>query len=253
MDTAPQAPPVEANNAVKAKTREHAISTQQTTPVKRRKGPIIGASIVAVGIIAGASIVIFANGKKDHSHDAAQVAQVTPGSDQKPTEQPTPVPSVPSTDTAGSAGSAEVATPPTPPDNAAEGSDAGSGSAAAPVKDTAAKQSAKQSKRTTTTQVKTTAGSGSATTTAKTTAPEVAVVQPPAGKPVDAGMLAAQYKSVGSALKALEDSKGRDAASDLWARYRYIRFSDAMTTQQKRDEASAILSKLTNDISSRKK
>jgi len=66
-------------------------------------------------------------------------------------------------------------------------------------------------------------------------------------------MLAAQYKTVGAQLKSLDDSKGKDATNDLWARYRFIRLSDAMSTQEKRDEAAAILSKLTSDIATRRK
>jgi len=66
-------------------------------------------------------------------------------------------------------------------------------------------------------------------------------------------MLATQYKTVGAQLKALQDAKGPDAVNDLWSRYRLIRFADAMTTQQKRDEAAAILGKLATEIAARKK
>ena len=72
-------------------------------------------------------------------------------------------------------------------------------------------------------------------------------------KPVDSGALAAQYKSVGAQLKVLQDAKGTDAVSDLWSRYRFIRLADAMSTQQKRDEAAAILGKLAIEIAARKK
>jgi hypothetical protein len=70
-------------------------------------------------------------------------------------------------------------------------------------------------------------------------------------KPIDTGALVAQYKSIGAELKALEQAKGADAASDLQARYRMIRITDAMTTQDKRDAAAQLLSKLHADISAR--
>jgi hypothetical protein len=40
--------------------------------------------------------------------------------------------------------------------------------------------------------------------------------------------------------------------SDLWSRYRIIRIPDAMSTQQKRDEAASILAKLASESSARK-
>jgi outer membrane biosynthesis protein TonB len=70
-------------------------------------------------------------------------------------------------------------------------------------------------------------------------------------KAVDAGALVAQYKSVGAELKGLEQAKGVDAASDLWSRYRMIRITDALATQDKRDGASAVLSKLHADVTAR--
>src|SRR5690606_33338964 len=71
--------------------------------------------------------------------------------------------------------------------------------------------------------------------------------------PIDARTLAARYKAVGAQLRALEQAKGPDAVSDLWSRYRFIRIADAMSTQPKRDQAAAILAKLTREIASRKK
>ena len=72
-------------------------------------------------------------------------------------------------------------------------------------------------------------------------------------KTVDTAALVSQYKSVGAELKALEQNKGADAASDLQSRYRMIRIADAMSTQPKRDQAAALLSKLHGDIAARLK
>ena len=72
-------------------------------------------------------------------------------------------------------------------------------------------------------------------------------------KTVDTAALVSQYKSVGAELKALEQTKGADAASDLQSRYRMIRIADAMSTQPKRDETAAMLSKLHTDIAARSK
>ena len=71
--------------------------------------------------------------------------------------------------------------------------------------------------------------------------------------PITANELATQYQSVGAQLKALQTAKGADAVSDLWARYRMIRIADALATQPKRDDAAAILSKLSAEITVRKK
>ena len=70
---------------------------------------------------------------------------------------------------------------------------------------------------------------------------------------VDTAALVSQYKSVGTELKALEQTKGADAASDLQSRYRMIRISDAMSSQPKRDEAATTLSKLHVAIAARQK
>lgn len=72
-------------------------------------------------------------------------------------------------------------------------------------------------------------------------------------KTVDTAALVSQYKSVGAELKALEQTKGADAASDLQSRFRMIRIADAMSTQPKRDEAATMLSKLHADIAARSK
>ena len=62
--------------------------------------------------------------------------------------------------------------------------------------------------------------------------------------PIDVNTFAAQYKAVGAELKAFEQKKGEDAASDLQNQYRMIRFAEAVSTQNKRDAAAAILSKI---------
>jgi hypothetical protein len=92
------------------------------------------------------------------------------------------------------------------------------------------------------------AGTGSATV-APIPAPPVET----AAKPIDAGGLATQYQLVGAQLKDLQTKKGADATSDLWPRYRYVNLSSAMATQQSRDAANAILTKLASEIRTRSK
>jgi hypothetical protein len=174
--------------------------------------------------------------RKDKPKDAVDTTAMT--STDKVTEPPVPTPT-PVPDTAPvpvpgeGSGSAEV------PAIADTGS---AGSAA--TQDVAAKT--KTGKRTTPSKTTGKAvGSGAQTAVAETK------VEPP--KAIDASTLASQYKNVGEQLKALDDAKGRDENTDLWARYRFIRLGDAMGTQAKRDEAAAILSKLTADIATRKK
>jgi hypothetical protein len=65
---------------------------------------------------------------------------------------------------------------------------------------------------------------------------------------VDAGGFATLYRAVGGELKAFEQAKGSDAASDLWSRYRMIRFSDAISSQPKRDSAAETLAKIRADL-----
>jgi serine/threonine-protein kinase len=230
LRTPAQAPAIGANNAVSS--REAAISTQQTSALeKKRRGPIIGAAIVGIGIIAGAAVVLM-NGNKDTKKavpaDTTVVAMPeTAAQPPAPAPDPTPVP-VAETGSAETVGSA--ATPST-------GSDV---EAPAVVPEVAVKAK---------TPVKTKTSSTKITAAAHPVVAETKV----APKALDASSLASQYKLVGSQLKTLEESKGRDATTDLWARYRFIRISDAMSTQQKRDATAAILSKLTSEIATRKK
>ena len=76
--------------------------------------------------------------------------------------------------------------------------------------------------------------------------------KPVTPKVVDNATLVSEYKNVGAELKALETSKGVDAASDLQSRYRMIRIADAMSSQDKRDETAKVLAKLQSEIATRK-
>ena len=67
-------------------------------------------------------------------------------------------------------------------------------------------------------------------------------------KSLDVNAFAARYKSVGAELKAFEVAKGEDAASDLQNRFRMIRFTDAVSTQAKRDAAAVILTRIHTDL-----
>jgi len=77
--------------------------------------------------------------------------------------------------------------------------------------------------------------------------------KPAATKEIDPAALAAQYKQVGAQLKALDEAKGPDATSDLRSQYRLIRISEAMASQEKRDWAAALLTKLSSEIATRQK
>ncbi len=236
------APTVTENKAIGS--REAAISTQQTSALdKKRRGPLIGALIVGIGIIGGASVVMFSGKDKPTANE--KVAEATPG----PTEPPAPKPTPP--------------TGPTATEPVAQPADTGSdGSAATPPIDTGSDATSETAAKTDgqTNQTSQTSKTGTKKTGAKSGQKTGSVATQPkqpvetAGpRLVDGTMVAAQYKTVGAQLKALDDAKGKDATTDLWATYRRIRLSDAMSTQQKRDEATAILSKLTSDIASRKK
>ncbi|HUS29075.1 MAG TPA: serine/threonine-protein kinase [Kofleriaceae bacterium] len=241
---------------VGARSREHRISTEPTDPVKKSRAPMIGAAIVALGILGGAAAVTLLGGKKDNKPTTQQVATNTTPDDVK---QPDKQAEVKQPDV-GSA--VEVKAPET-------------GSAA--IVKTPEAGSATETKTETKTEIKTTPKSGTATvkkgqtgtktTTQKTgtqttdtqavgsqTKVETVVTPPPEVKtPLDANAIAKQYQSVGAALKSLEQAKGTEAVSDLWSRYRLIRITDAMSTQPKRDEAASLLSKLSTEIAARKK
>jgi serine/threonine-protein kinase len=244
LGTPVQAPAISANNAVRS--REAVISTQQTAALeKKRRGPIIGAAIVGIGIVAGAAVVLMTGGKDKHKADAADtVAITTPTTDKvaEPAPPPAPVPEP---------------TPSPIAETGSSGAEAMAGSAQTPTnvvvpdaaQNVAGKPKTQGKTPKTTTSVKTTTGAAGAQTAVAETKDE------PKDEPkaLDASTLASQYKTVGAQLKALEEAKGRDATTDLWARYRFIRLSDAMGTQEKRDAAAEILSKLTSDIATRKK
>ena len=254
LATPPQAPPIVGNNV--KRSREYDISTQQTSAIQnKRRGPLIGAAIVGIGIIAGAAVVIVTGDK--NKKQPTETAAVTMPETAAPTPTPVPDPPVPTPSETGSAGSAD-------PANGSGGAGVADGSAAAaaiepagsdavpalvPTDSQQAAAKAKTSgKRTGKTAAKSTIGATGAQTAVTETK-----VEPKASKMLDASTLASQYKTVGAQLKALDDAKGRDSTADLWARYRFIRLSDAMGTQDKRDEAAAILTKLTSDIATRKK
>jgi hypothetical protein len=78
--------------------------------------------------------------------------------------------------------------------------------------------------------------------------PEVAVAKPPP-KPIDARALAAQYSDVGGGLKRL--AKANVDVTDLDARYSYIKITDAMSTQDKRDATAVVLTGLQREIAAR--
>ncbi|HSN25680.1 MAG TPA: protein kinase [Kofleriaceae bacterium] len=179
---------------------------------------------------------------------AAVLALTRHGDEEQPAKQPVPVvmastPPAPATTPA-------PAPAPTPPPTAAPVDDPGK----SPTQETAPavaetpKPAVDKPKPARPKQVK-------AETPAPVETPKAPVeIAKPAETPkaVDTATLVAQYKNVGAELKALEQSKGVDVASDLQSRYRMIRIADAMASQDKRDETAKILAKLHADIAARK-
>jgi serine/threonine-protein kinase len=68
---------------------------------------------------------------------------------------------------------------------------------------------------------------------------------------VTASTVATKYGAIGRQLQALEDAQGMDITMDLWRQYRRIVITDAMATQQSRDEASGMLDQIQRAISER--
>ena len=234
--TPAQAPAIEKTSAVRS--REYAIETQSTEPLnKKRRAPLIGAAIVGVGIIGGAALVIFNSGPKGEASIAEpsdKIAMVT-GSGTQPDKVVEPPPNNvprPVVDPAGSAGSAAA------------------GSAEGSASDAGAEKPKPLDKKLQTGKTTPKAGSGSATVTQKV---ETQPVTQAAATPIDSTTLAAQYKSVGAQLAALQQQKGVDSAADLWPRYRFVNISKAMASQTTRDEANQILTKLATEIKTRLK
>ena len=232
-----EAPRPQQAVAVAVPRSQKDISTQLTDPVvARRRWPMIAAVLVALAGIAVAAAVVFGG-----SHDnkpavatTATTATMTP----TPTPTPTPVPTAPATTPPPAPPPVETkAAPPveTPP-------------VETPPVETKPAQTAKPHLTSRPKHPETKVEPKHAPEVKTTPAPPPVETKP---KTVDAGALVAQYKSVGAELKGLEQAKGVDAASDLWSRYRMIRITDALATQDKRDGASAVLSKLHADVTAR--
>jgi hypothetical protein len=231
-----QAPPLAAKKAVPVRG-EAALRTELTEPIggARKRWPVIAAAIAGVATIATAAAVMLSGGHQDHKPADPPVAIAAP-----PVASAAPV-ATPPVET-------KPAEPPVPAAGSAEVKPAETGSAEATPVETTPRITArpKHPPRVETKHV--------ATKPPETTHVQTTVATPPVetkAKPIDTGALVAQYKSIGAELKALEQAKGADAASDLQARYRMIRITDAMTTQDKRDAAAKLLSKLHADISAR--
>ncbi|HEY5946745.1 MAG TPA: protein kinase [Kofleriaceae bacterium] len=234
----PQAPPMSAAKAVASTAQLAPQLTTQQTAIKKRRAPLIAAAIAGVGVLGAAAFVIVNGSDKPAKPDPVAVAPEpakietpAPAKAEAPTPAPTPVEATP-----------PVVAPVAPPVVAPSEPPVDT----APIKPKVAKPT-KPVKTSIATTTK--AGAGSAAVTKL----EPAVETKAEPKLVDSRMVASQYQAVGSQLAALQSAKGPDAVSDLWARYRMIRLSDAMATQAKRDEAAAILSKIATEVAARKK
>ena len=236
-----QKPPL----AVRPRTPKE-LDTQMTDPLpygQRRRWPLVVGVLGAAGVAA----LVFALTRHGHDDDAkpAETAQPVvmaatppaPAPTPAPTVTPTPAPSVTPIETKP----AETDTKPA--DQIAETKPADT----KPIDTRPVDTRPKTHPKTTPAKVE---------TRPVETKPVQAIETKPVDtkpKTVDTAALVTQYKSVGAELKAFEQSKGADAASDLQSRYRMIRIADAMSTQPKRDEAATMLSKLHADIAARMK
>ncbi len=226
--------------------REQDISTQTAEPIApRRRAPIIIAGVVGAGVLIAGAAVLLSGKDKAKAHETIVM---TAGSDSEvqPVGSAQVEPIAPPTHEGSAIETGSAAPIADTGSGSASPTDAGSAIAAVQTTDPAKTKSTK-TKSTKTKQTK--------VVETKTTPVETKVAPPvetKAAGPITAGALASQYQAVGSALKSLEQAKGADAAADLWPRYRFIRISDAMATQDKRDAAAKILAKLTTEIAARK-
>jgi serine/threonine-protein kinase len=209
--------------------RQQSIATQMTEPlgVPKRRAPLIAAAVVGVGILAGAAVVLI--GGKDKAKADTVVAAHEPA----PAPAPVQVTSPPPVPTA-----TPLPPPPEPTPPPTETEPVAEPPVEAPV--TPRKATPKATPKTT-------------PKTAPKSAAITATVQPHTAAPkvVNAQALATQYQTVGAQLRDLQNKKGADATADLWPRYRYVNITQAMATQQSRDKASAILTKLSTDARAR--
>jgi hypothetical protein len=86
-----------------------------------------------------------------------------------------------------------------------------------------------------------------ATSATKPAAQTKPIVQTPTAG-LDASAFSTLFQAVGAELKNYEKANGTAAAASLWNRYLRIRFTDAMTSQDKRDDATAVLAKVRADL-----
>jgi hypothetical protein len=222
---------------VSAGGREQKISTEATDALKKRRAPLIAAAVVSLGVLGGAFAVTQLGGKKETPKEQVAMPEVMADQGSAVVDQGSAIAEVKPDE-----GSAAVEVKP----------DEGSAAVVVQPEEGSAKQVAKTQPKTNKQNV-TVKKNGQKTKTETTVTETVAPPPVEETKPLDANTIAARYQTVGAQLKALELAKGADAAQDLWTRYRIIRLTDAMSSQTKRDEAAAILSKLSTEIASRKK
>ena len=259
----PQPPPMSGPTAVPARAEQFITTDSADAVPKRRRAPLIAAALVGVGIAAGAAVVMLAG-----NDDAPARENTDTIANRQPTavEAPPPgetAPSVePIVEPAAEPPNAEApegtAAEPTSPDEPVANTDETAPTnptTSAATKPTPAKVSPRKHSKAKTPKVTKAVFEKTTTKPAATKPIETTPVEtkPEKHEPIDAGALARKYKAVGAQLKALQDAKGQDAVTDLWSRYRFIRLSDAMSTQEKRDQAAAILSKLATEAAARKK
>jgi serine/threonine-protein kinase len=248
--TPPQAPPLSTPRAVPAGVDQRRISTEVSDLPKRRV-PIIAAAIAGAAVLGIIGFVMLRGDDTQRPAKAAVAEPAPPATEVAPPTETTheePAVAAPSAGTeTGSAtsddtGSDEAkAVEPDTEETMTQAATAEPAKVAKTAKVTKSRSSGKTTHKATT----------KAEAKVDTPSPQVAETKQPAA--MDARELAAEYQAVGSKLRALEQAKGQDAVSDLWSRYRFIRIADAMSTQQKRDQAAAILAKLTREIAARKK
>jgi serine/threonine protein kinase len=244
-ETPPQAPPFESAVAVPtpAPRHEHFIDTEpsrRVAPASRRR---VGIAIAAIALAAATFGTILALRPHDDEQRPKSsppvIATVTPAPAPPPTTAPTPPTPVITTPPSVAETPAPIVTAPQSTTTATKSPHHTIAIAIA----TPAPTSTPAHTASTSLTV-----SPTAVTATPTAAPAIAQPPSPISTALDANQFATLYQSVNAELKAFEQAKGLDAAANLWNRYRMIVFSDAISSQPKRDAAAVVLRQLRTEL-----
>jgi serine/threonine-protein kinase len=246
-------PPVRASSPVVLSREMGTRPTDLVSPVRRRRFAIV-AAVLGVLVVGVATVAIFGGKSEPKQPD---VVATTPGSNVA-TEESKPTPPTP--------------TDPKPaePTVVTEPVDARVTKPADPTPDKTPKGKTVKTKKTTTkvADLKPTESkpAESKPADAKPVEPKPADPKPAdpkpadpkpaefaASGPMDAAAFAKLYSAVSVELNALETAKGAASVADLRARFRLYRYSEAVASQSKRDEAATVFRKIRAEIATRSK